>query len=734
MVILLTVVALGTFVLTLNIPDLSVEKITSINQTLMIYDKNGNISTAVTAGQNRVVIDEVPVNVKNALLATEDIRFYEHNGIDIKRIVGAVWSDIKSASFSQGASTITQQLIKNSQLSSEKNLARKINEAVLALQLERLYSKEEIMVMYLNIVYFGRGAYGIQTAAQSYFGVNASELSVPQAALLIGILKAPNKYAPHISLNKAIYRRNTVLEQMNKYGFISEEELCHYKAETIVIADEAEYDDYGYYTDYVLEEGANLLNISVADLLGGGYRIYTSLDTDIQCKLQEEYDKDECFPNSEVQSSAVVIDNATGGIAAMIGGREHEGMRVYNRAVSRRQPGSTIKPLLVYAPALDNGSINAATVFSDRRKSFGDYSPTNFNDLYYGNVTVRKALSLSLNIPAVEILEQTGIEKSKQFARSLGIEFDENDRYLALALGGMTYGTTALNIASAYSSFANSGIYIKCWCVDKITDNSGETLYQRDKQSTRVMKESTAYIITDILCDVSKHSNNLLNTLCFPIACKTGTVGRSVGYSDAWSASYIKDITVCVWMGYDRTDDEHYLDDTCTGSTYPSLIASKILDYYVEQNGYRAFDVPSTIVRDNIDLFSVTAFGKAYKANENTEARYTVSEVFDAENTLTDESDYWNKPKTPEGIIVQLDELRNAEIVFEALQSYVDYSIIKNGEVIGTVSGEEGKLLRFTDKSYSSGDGYTVLPCHKTVKINGIALTGKESKRVFPYE
>ena len=425
------------------VPDLSVEKITEISQTLTIYDKNGNVSAKLTAGENRenVSIDDIPQHVIDALISTEDVRFYEHNGLDFKRIFGALTKDIFSGRLKEGASTITQQLIKNSHLTNEKTFLRKFNEAILAIQLERKYEKDEILEMYFNFVYFGRGAYGIQAAAQSYFGINVQDLNVQQGATLIGILKAPSKYAPHLNMENSVRRRNTVLAQMKKYGYISEEKYNEYCNEQIEIIEKISLPDYGFYTDYVLEASAKELGISVSDLLAGGYKIYTSQDSLIQNELQKIYDDTSNFPEGNIdeiiQSSTVILDNSNGSVCAIIGGREHEAMRVFNRATAKRQPGSCIKPLLVYAPAFENKSITPLTVFDDFRKDFNGYYPTNYKDVYYGNVTVRKALSLSLNIPAVELLAKNGVEYSKKYAEASGIVFDSEDNHLALALGGM---------------------------------------------------------------------------------------------------------------------------------------------------------------------------------------------------------------------------------------------------------------------------------------------------------
>ncbi len=713
-------------------PDLSEDKLINISQTLTVYDNGNRVFATFNSGQDRQSIpyEKIPASVKNALIATEDVRFFEHNGIDVKRIAGAMLHDVSSGSLKEGASTITQQLVKNSHLTNKKTFLRKGQEAILALQLERKYSKEKILEMYLNYVYFGRGAYGIEMAAKKYFGISAEELSTGQAATLVGLLKAPNKYAPHINMEKSVLRRNNVLEQMCKYGYISAEEKENCFSQKIEIIQPNEKEDYGYYTDYVLEEGAALLGISVSDFMGSGYSVYTALDSNLQDRLQEIFADDNNFPEETVQGAAVVLDNDSGGISALIGGREHEGMRVFNRATARRQPGSTIKPILVYAPAFENNTVMTTSMLEDCRKNFDGYSPTNFRDVYYGRVTVRDALALSLNVPAVELLLENGIEYSKSYAEKMGITFDENDIYPALALGGMKYGASVLDIAGAYRCFANYGEYSKPWVIQKIIDNDGKTVYSRKQEKTRAIKESTAYLITDILLDVSKQSGNGLSSLNKNIACKTGTVGyNDIGYSDAWCASYSAEHTVCVWMGCDKTNKDSYLKLNVTGSTFPSKIARKI---YEATNDNGEFHIPDSVKMMEVDGFSLTKWGITELSTEYTLQKYRKNEVFSAENLPTESSEYWNIPKTPEDVSVQLNELRQAEITFNALQSYVDYRIIKNdGEIIQTVYGQKDSKLSFTDENYSENDFYRILPEHRYVLSDGKYLQGAKSKKIY---
>ncbi len=718
-----------------NVPDLSVEKITNISQTLTIYNKDNEICATLNSGENRcsVSLDQIPKHTINALIATEDIRFYKHRGIDIKRIFGAIFADIKAGGYKEGASTLTQQLIKNSHLTNEKTIMRKFNEIILALQLERKYEKNEILEMYLNLVYFGRGAYGIQAASKAYFGVDAKDLTCSQSAMLIGVLKAPGKYAPHINMEKAVSRRNTVLKQMNKYGYITDEEYNSFSSETIEVIEPQKNADYGYYTDYVLEQGAKILGIEVGDLLGSGYKIYTTLDSFLQEELQNAYDDENNFPDKNVQSAAVIIDNKTGGISAMVGGREHNGMRLYNRATAFRQPGSCIKPVLVYAPAFEKGIITPATILEDYRKDFNGYIPTNYKNVYHGKVTVRNALSSSLNVPAVELLNVTGIEFSKEFAKNAGIEFDESDKNLAIALGGMKYGTSVLKLAGAYRCFAMDGIYTEPFCIEKIMDSDSNVIYQHKSEYKQVFKKSTAYLITDILCDVSKQSSNSLNKINVPIACKTGTVAYVEGNSDALSTAYIKSHTVSVWMGYDKTDSTNHLADEVTGSTFPSKIAGDLFEQIIKKYGYQEFIKPSTVILKEIDEYTLKKDNKIYLATEYTPKNKILKEYFDVDNIPNITSEYWDKPQMIDDFYVQLNELRQAELSFKIKQNYVDYIIYKNGEEINKVSGNVGEKIYFTDKDFLTGDSYYIQPVHKVIVVSGKALKGEKSKEIVLY-
>lgn len=723
----------------ISLPDLSVEKITNIPQTLVLYDKDDAVFASVNTGENRKIIHDIPLCVVQALLCTEDVRFYQHNGIDFRRICGALWADIKAGGYAQGASTITQQLVKNSQLTNEKTILRKIQEAVLALQLEKRYEKDEILDMYLNFVYFGRGAYGIQAAAEAYFGKDAAELSIPQAAMLIGILKAPGRYAPHIDMTKAKARRDTVLDQMQKYGCLTQEEADAFKQEEIVIVPAQSTPDYGYYTDFAIEEAAGLLGISVSDLMGGGFSVYTALDSALQEELQTLARQDALFPASmggqDVQTAVVALDNESGGVRALLGGRTHEGQRLFNRATALRQPGSCIKPILVYAPALEEKLITPATVLEDTRTTFDGYTPTNFHDVYYGKITARRALALSLNVPAVSLLQAVGIEKAKSVAEKAGIVFDADDRYLALALGGMKYGTSPLRLAGAYRALACGGKQKEAHSVRKICDRDGTVLYEAPEEETDVISASTAFLLTDMLLDAAK--GTALKDLPFSVAAKTGTVGYgSEGYSDAWCTAYTQQATVCVWMGFDTTTPEHFLPSDATGGTYPARMASEILRFLTEKDGYVPFRVPSTVTECEIDRYALEAEGEICLASSLTSSAWRMREWFSRETVPRKVSAFWEKPLAPQAFSVQLNEVRAAEITLTPAQAYVDYCLYRlrggEAELLARLSGRKNEKLVWADAEYRAGDAYYIVPEHKSVSESGVPLRGERTRAQTP--
>ena len=363
--------------------DFDVYRITGCDRTSIIYDGQSDVVTRLHGVQDRtwVSISELQPSTVYAFISAEDVRFFEHEGVDVIRIAGAIVADIKAGSYVQGASTISQQLIKLSHLTSEKTISRKAEEAALAYEMERQYSKEDILEMYLNYVYFGGGYYGIEAAAEGYFGVHASDLTLDQSAMLAGILKSPSGYAPHINYAASINRRNNILRLMRDYGYITDDEKKQASARRPTILHDKNEEYSGYYTDAVTKSAAALMGITVDELIRGGYSIYSAMDSDIQHYCEEMFKNGELFPAEDSEAAIVVLEPSTGMVVAMVGGRSYTGGISFNRATDiRRQPGSVIKPVIAYAPAFEYLNYTAADMILDEETTFADYTPSNYGN------------------------------------------------------------------------------------------------------------------------------------------------------------------------------------------------------------------------------------------------------------------------------------------------------------------------------------------------------------------
>lgn len=709
------------------------EKILGAPETLILYDKDDGELLRLHAAENRVSISlsEIPQHVRMAFVSAEDARFYEHQGIDLIRIAGAAWEDLKAGSYVQGASTITQQLIKLSHLNADKTISRKLEEAVLAYQMEQQFSKDQILEMYLNYVYFGRGYYGVEAAALGYFGIHTSELSRAQAAALAGILKSPTNYAPHLSPENCLRRRNNILSLMCEYGHISEEERDAAIAEPLEILD-AEETTRGYYVDTALSTATELLNVDMQTLLTGGYRIYTAMDPALQSHCEAIFADDAYFPAADCEGAIVIQQAGTGYVAALVGGRNSEQAMAFNRAMRiRRQPGSVIKPVIAYAPALEYCGYTAASMLLDEPTSFSDYTPGNFNDKYYGWVTMREAVKRSLNVPAVKVLSEVGLGQGKAFAESLGIAFDEADTSLTLALGGFTYGVSPWQLTGAYAAFASGGIYNTPTVIRSITDAAGNILYEYDPDSRRVMQEENAYILTSMLESAIKEgTGRRLGDLAIPLAGKTGTVGMDNGNRDAWMAAYNPEYAACVWMGYDRAEDG-ILPEEATGGNYPALMLRAVFSYLYEGREAPQFAVPDGVVEYSLDKRTLTVEHAAVLANTFTPENSTLDEVFRVGTEPRAVTQYWSIPVPVRDLTVTLSTGQIPNVSFTARQSYVRYKLYRESEIGGDRVllhewvGQSGKL-EYDDFSVSSGLSYqySVVPEHPELFVNGKQVCG----------
>lgn len=734
----------AAFYVFFDVPDwqkLDISKLSALAQTSSMYDMNGELMSELRGSENRIIVslDEIPLHTRQAFIAAEDLRFYDHRGIDVYRILGALRSNLKSGSLAEGASTITQQLAKLTHLSAEKTIRRKLEEINLAFQIEKVYNKDEILAMYLNTVYFGRGAYGIQAAAQAYFGVDAEELTLNQSASLAAIIKAPSIYAPHISPSNNRSRRQYILSVMAENGFISQEEKQAALDESIwVLAQEAEKQLYSWYIDEALRESAELLGLSADEVIQGGFKIYTAYDARLQSIADEVYADSSFFPaaasdGTPIQSAMAVVDTNNGAVLAMIGGRDYTVRRGLNRATQmRRQPGSALKPLAVYGPALELG-YTTASVLLDEKTSFGGYTPRNAGDRYYGLVTMRTAIRNSLNTTAVRLLEEIGLDASIQYLNKMGIPTRNSDRNLSLALGSMTYGVTPVELAAAYVPYANGGIYHQPYCVERIETVDGSNVYERKDSGKQVLSAQNAFLMTSLLQSVvSSGTGTRMLSANTPIAGKTGTVSMTGGNRDIWMTAYTPEISVAVWMGYDQTDAKHKISNGITGGRNTASLAAAFFKKAYADREKPDFSQPDGLVWLTLDKRALTSRGSIMLASDKTPKEYRLSEVFAASNRPYAVSDIWQAPDAPSSFYVAHNASGYPELHFKA-SSDARYRIQRDsvGEsvILTEMIASSGQALSFLDSTAQAGILYTyrIIPIHEELLQQGVWLEGKQA-------
>lgn len=734
----------AAFYVFFDVPDwqkLDISKLSALAQTSSMYDMNGELMSELRGSENRIIVslDEIPLHTRQAFIAAEDLRFYDHRGIDVYRILGALRSNLKSGSLAEGASTITQQLAKLTHLSAEKTIRRKLEEINLAFQIEKVYNKDEILAMYLNTVYFGRGAYGIQAAAQAYFGVDAEDLTLNQSASLAAIIKAPSIYAPHISPSNNRSRRQYILSVMAENGFISQEEKQAALDESIwVLAQEAEKQLYSWYIDEALRESAELLGLSADEVIQGGFKIYTAYDARLQSIADEVYADSSFFPaaasdGTPIQSAMAVVDTNNGAVLAMIGGRDYTVRRGLNRATQmRRQPGSALKPLAVYGPALELG-YTTASVLLDEKTSFGGYTPRNAGDRYYGLVTMRTAIRNSLNTTAVRLLEEIGLDASIQYLNKMGIPTRNSDRNLSLALGSMTYGVTPVELAAAYVPYANGGIYHQPYCVERIETVDGSNVYERKDSGKQVLSAQNAFLMTSLLQSVvSSGTGTRMLAANTPIAGKTGTVSMTGGNRDIWMTAYTPEISVAVWMGYDQTDAKHKISNGITGGRNTASLAAAFFKKAYADREKPDFSQPDGLVWLTLDKRALTSRGSIMLASDKTPKEYRLSEVFAASNRPYAVSDIWQAPDAPSSFYVAHNASGYPELHFKA-SSDARYRIQRDsvGEsvILTEMIASSGQALSFLDSTAQAGILYTyrIIPIHEELLQQGVWLEGKQA-------
>ncbi|MBY7141627.1 PBP1A family penicillin-binding protein [Virgibacillus sp. NKC19-3] len=550
-----------------------------------IYDMNDQEVGRLQGTENRTYrdISEMPEHLKDAFIAIEDSRFYDHGGIDFYRVGGAIVANIREGFGAEGASTITQQLVKQAFLSTDQTMKRKVQEQWLALQMERQYSKDEILEMYLNIGYFDSGVWGVGEASIRYFDKeDLNELSIADAAVLAAIPRRPSYYNPESNPEAAEDRRDLVLSQMEDQELISSEEAQ--EAMEVNIEDQLNFtpanNDFAYqsFIDHVMEEVEDIDGIELADLYSSGFDIYTTIDMDAQDYAQAVVQSDDYisqYPDEEAfQVGFTLLDTQSGAIRALVGNRqESEAERGWNHATAASgQPGSTIKPLLDYGPAIENLQWSTGHQIVDAPHSYSDGTEIrNYTRSYSGSVSMREALVQSLNIPAVKTLQEVGLDDAQAFAEGLGLTF-EDDIEESYALGGFREGVSSLDMAAAYAAFGNDGVYNEPHSVRKIVFRDGQEI-ELSPESERAMQDSTAYMITDMLKGVltgAAGTGTRANVEGLPMAGKTGTSNFSAeeqqdygfpegAVPDIWFNGYTTRYTAAVWTGYEGPRSSGYL-------------------------------------------------------------------------------------------------------------------------------------------------------------------------------
>ena len=620
----------------------------------------------------------------DAFIAIEDKDFYKHNGINYKRILKATLNNLRAREFKEGASTISQQLIKNTHLTNEKTLERKMKEIVLTRKLEKTFDKNKILESYLNIIYFGNNCYGIESASNYYFDKKAKDLNLNESATLAGMIKSAVRYSPIKNYDNSLARRNLVLSEMEKDGKISVDEKILTQNQPISLKIiQKSHNKLNSYSQASIDEASKILDLTPKQIALGGYKIHTYQNEEKQRAISEAIKQNKL---DDVDSCAIVIDAPNNAIVGYYGESN------FKLLDTKRQPGSTIKPLLVYAPALNENVVSPSTQILDEEIKIGNFKPQNVNKKFGGYMSVENAVKNSVNIPAIKVLSYIGIDSGKQYCQKMGLNFDENDDSFALALGGMTYGLTLKDLTSAYTTFSNGGEFGSCHFVQYITDKNNKLVYINKPERKMVFREDSNYLMTKILQETAKSGtarklSNLTNT---EVASKTGTVGKKNGNTDAYNISFTPEEVVGVWFG-----NLNNIPKSITGGNQPTEVAKT---YLASQNYTKtAFDVSSAVVEVEIDSIEKEENHRLVLASPYAPERYKEKALFSRFNAPSEISEnFYEKPK----ITASVESLNNQIVINLDAKKYIEYKIFKDRELCQEINDKDENLtLRMSQNS-----------------------------------
>ena len=706
--ILFMVVAiyLSSVIKTVKDIDLSIDK--NFGDTCVFIRLDGEKEN-YTSKNNYIKLKDLSKDTINAFISIEDKNFFKHNGINFKRMIKAGFVNIAKGDFVQGGSTITQQLIKNKFLNNEKSIDRKIKEIYLALKFENKYNKNEILEEYLNSIYFGHGAYGIENASKRYFNKSAKDLTLNESSVLASVINSPSRYSPLNNLNNLVKRKNLVLQQMYQDGYIDKLKYLQTINEMINI-NPTNINNIGgisLYNEFALDEACNILKENKNEIINKGYTIYTYQDKLIQETLDNVINDDKNYHVNSfgniADSLSIITDNFSHGVSAISGRSKYDLINI------KRQPGSLIKPIMVFAPAYEEGIASPISQIYDDEINYNGYKPKNVGGSLNKYISVKDVVSKSLNIPTIKLAEKVGLKKCKEYAIKSGLSFEDEDIGYSMVLGGLTKGVTLKEISDSYSAFYNHGNYVKSNFICKIVDKHDNTLYRHIPTETKVYNTDTTYLMTETLkYSVKNGTSKKLSKFDFEIAGKTGTVAynKTNQNTDAYSLAYTSSHNMCVWLGNYSMDKKFNLEGSNNGGTYATQIISDTFEKLYKNKKPKNFVKPDSVVECSIDT-KVLLEDHVIKLANLTPERYQLKELFSKRYEPKELSQKFISITSFDFFIVKNNNY--VSISFDT-KDYLEYYIYKNKDnntkCINIISNNNG-TIEYKDFDIISNQKYS---------------------------